>query len=129
MSGDRFSDEQTQAWLSRVPFLAALGLTPTLIDSANVILRKSAHFVEYAVLSMLTYRALGTPDAGRRRAARLAGALALALSVAVLDEVHQGTTQTRTGSPRDVLFDAVGAAAGALVGGVYLYRRGARRQP
>lgn len=129
MSGDRFSDEQTASWLTHVPFLAAMGLPPTLIDSTNLILRKSAHFVEYAVLSMLTYRALGATAAPRGRATRLAGALALALSVAVLDEVHQGTTQTRTGSPRDVLLDAVGAAAGALVGGLYLYRRGARREP
>jgi len=129
MSGDRFSDEQTASWLSGVPFLAAMDLPPTLIDSANLILRKSAHFVEYAVLSMLTYRALGQAVASRARATRLAGALALTLSVAVLDEVHQGTTQTRTGSPRDVLLDAVGAAAGALVGGLYLHRRGAHRTP
>jgi VanZ family protein len=126
LSGDGFSDEQTAAWLTEIPFLAALGLPPQMVDSLNLILRKSAHFVEYAVLSMLTYRALGVSAAPRQRAARLTGALALALSVAVLDELHQGTTQTRTGSPRDVLLDSVGAVAGALLGGLSLYRRDVR---
>ena len=39
-------------------------------------------------------------------------ALALSVLTAVLDELHQSTTSTRTGSPMDVLLDTSGAGAG-----------------
>lgn len=123
LSGEGFSDEQTAAWLVGAPYFDALGIPPALVDTANLILRKTAHFVEYAVLSMLTYRALGHGGPGRSRRVRLAGALALAVACATLDELHQATTLSRTGTPRDVLLDGVGAAAGALVGGLLLFRR------
>ena len=123
LSGEGFSDERTAAWLVEAPFFDALGIPPALVDTANLILRKSAHFVEYAVLSMLTYRALGVGARPRSRRVRLAGALAVALLCATLDELHQATTLTRTGTPRDVLLDGLGAAAGAMVGGLLLFHR------
>jgi VanZ family protein len=123
LSGDQFSDRQTAAWLAGVPFVAALGLSPAAIDTANLILRKSAHFVEYAALATLTYRALGVGATRRSRWARLLGALLLAVGFASLDEVHQRFTLTRTGTARDVVVDALGATAGALVGGLLLVRR------
>lgn len=123
LSGEGFSDEQTAAWLVGSPFFDALGIPPALVDTANVILRKSAHFVEYATLSMLTYRALGRGAVPRPRRVRLAGAIAVALVCATLDELHQATTLTRTGAPRDVLLDGLGATAGAVVGGLLLFRR------
>jgi VanZ family protein len=128
LSGDRFSDEHTASWLTRVPFVAALGLPPAVVDVANVILRKTAHFVEYAALSMLAYRALGISDAARPRRTRLLWAVAVAVTCATLDELHQATTLTRTGSPKDVVLDALGAFAGALSGAAYLYRRRAARR-
>jgi VanZ family protein len=124
LSGDGFSDERTAAWLTGTPLVGLLGVPPALIDTANLILRKSAHFVEYATLSMLTYRALGMGAAGRSRWARLCGAVALAIACAAVDEMHQATTLSRTGTPRDVLLDSLGAAAGALAGGLVLFRRG-----
>ena len=42
-------------------------------------------------------------------------ALAVALAVAALDEAHQATTATRTGSPWDAALDAGGAVLGALL--------------
>jgi len=128
LSGDRFSDERTAWWLLRVPFVAALGLPPAVVDVANLILRKTAHFVEYAALSMLTYRALGFNDPAPPRRARLLWALALAVACAIGDELHQATTWTRTGSPKDVLLDGLGAFAGALTGAAYLYRRRVARR-
>ncbi len=106
--------------------MSGLGLSPAHIDTANLILRKTAHFVEYAILAMLTYRALGMGPTPRARGARLLGAVLIAVGCASFDEWHQTLTLTRTGRPRDVLIDGMGALTGALTGGWYLFRRRAR---
>lgn len=123
LSGEGFSDEQTAAWLVGAPLLDALWIPPALVDTANLILRKSAHFVEYAILSMLTFRALGVGAGARPIRRRIAGALLLAVVCAALDEIHQATTVTRSGSPRDVLINGLGAAGGVLVARVFAARR------
>ncbi len=122
LSSDRFSKDVTASWLAAAPGVAALGLASPVIEVLNLILRKSAHFVEYAVLSILAYGALGASAAQPRRRVQLLGALGLALSCAALDEWHQATTMHRTGIAGDVGLDSIGALAGALVGGFYRYR-------
>ena len=114
LSGDGFSDERTADWLARWPVLAWLGLTPAVIAPVNLILRKSAHLVEYAILSMLSYRALGATGT-RSPSWRALGALSLALACAALDELHQSATLSRGGSLHDVVLDGAGAVAGALL--------------
>lgn len=123
LSGDRFSDQQTAAWLTRRSGVALLGLSPDMLEVANVILRKTAHLVEYAVLGMLIYRALG--GAWRRTPwARVRWAVGLAASCAMFDEVHQTLTATRTGTPKDVLIDTLGALLGTLLAATVVYGRG-----
>jgi VanZ family protein len=114
-STERFSDAQTASWLARIPFVASLGLPLALVDTANLILRKSMHFVEYALLGVLTYRALGTGAAPASQRGRVLAALALAAGVAISDEVHQAFTLSRSGRAHDVLLDAAGALAGAVL--------------
>lgn len=126
LSGERFSDAQTAAWLAGAPFVASLGVPPTLIDTANLILRKSTHFVEYAILAALTCRALGMGAMVRSRRGRVLGAVLLAVAVAAADEVHQTFTLTRTGRAHDVLLDAAGALGGALLA-ARMRRRGHSR--
>jgi VanZ family protein len=116
LSGERFSDEQTAAWLAGAPFVSSLGVAPALIDTANLILRKTSHFVEYATLALLTYRALGMGATPRTQRARILGAVLLAVGCASLDEWHQTMTLTRTGRVHDVVLDAMGALAGAFAG-------------
>lgn len=128
LSGDQFSDEQTAEWLTSLPWLAGLGLPPAAFDLANLIVRKSAHFVEYAVLSMLAYRAIGASRPAWSRRGALVGAVVLAVACATVDELHQATTLTRTGSPKDVVIDSLGAFAGALSGAALLYRWSRRRR-
>lgn len=87
------------------------------IASVHAVVRKLAHFTEYAVLGMLVVRALdegGTPF--RRVAVR---ALALCAGYAVLDELHQTLVPTRTGAVLDVLLDSAGAAAGVALAGFW----------
>jgi len=77
---------------------------------AYVLSRKIGHFVGYALLFGLWWRALRT-----RLSPRTAAGAALAISVAyaVSDELHQLTVDGRTGTPRDVVIDTAGAAAAA----------------
>jgi VanZ family protein len=85
--------------LSSIPDLATgLGL-------ADLVVRKIAHFIEYAVLGALLFRAVG-----REPVAFVLGAL-----YAATDEIHQAFVPGRLGSPLDWLIDTAGAAAGVLV--------------
>jgi VanZ family protein len=127
LSGDQFSDEHTAAWLTRIPLLEVLGLSPASIDLVNLIVRKSAHFVEYAILSMLVYRAIGISAPGMAARRVLLVTACLAIAIGGVDELRQTATQTRTGSSRDVAIDSVGALAGALSGAGIVYRFGPRR--
>lgn len=81
------------------------------IDPAflNVLIRKAAHFAEYAVLGLLYHRALTL--SGVRRAAP--AAVALSLLYAVTDELHQGLVDGRSPQTLDVMIDTLGACAGA----------------
>ena len=73
------------------------------------LVRKSAHFTEYAILSALWFRALrlGLPSLWQIRWALIG--LIVSLSVAILDELHQSFVPSRTSSARDVLLDLCGA--------------------
>jgi VanZ family protein len=100
----------SSAFLS--PLLTSLvpWATPEQIQGAIWLMRKCAHVTEYAVLAVLwrwAFSPLG-PVSWR---------LALGLSVltAALDEIHQATTATRTGSILDVLLDSSAAAAALAV--------------
>lgn len=85
------------------------------------ILRKVAHFSEYAILTALVWRAV------RARGDRtLILAWALAVAYAATDEFHQTFVSGRVGTPRDVLIDAAGAAVAVLVIGRYAMRPKAR---
>ncbi len=70
----------------------------------DLVLRKAAHVVEYAILGALLARALPS----------LAWALVVGSLYAVTDEVHQVFVTGRTGSPVDWAIDTVGVAAGVL---------------
>lgn len=76
--------------------------------------RKTAHLTEYAILAILWQRALtrGTGLGGRS----IAGiAFAISAAWAGVDEWHQSTVATRTGSRADVVIDASGAVIGLLL--------------
>jgi VanZ family protein len=124
LSSDQFSDVNTAAWLSGMPIVRVFGLPPAVIEAGNFIVRKCMHFVEYAVLTMLTFRALRATRPGYSDRRLLAAAVLVAALCASMDELHQHlATLTRTGTPTDVVLDSFGALAGAVVAATYLYRR------
>jgi VanZ family protein len=93
----------------------ALSAQPDLssgLGTLDTILRKLAHMAEYGLLVFLWWRAL------REVAAERVGivlAVAIALVYSATDEYHQSFVEGRHGTPVDVLIDAVGMAAVALL--------------
>ena len=98
------------AWLPVVAWavvIFAFSSVPSLatdLGTWDTILRKIAHVMEYAILGALLTRAVRRPGL----------ALALAVSYAASDEVHQLFVEGRHGSPLDVLIDTAGALAGVI---------------
>jgi VanZ family protein len=87
---------------------------PEQIDAIHWLIRKAAHVTEYGILAGLWRWALTTRHSARGWVAPLG----LAIATATLDELHQATIQTRTGSATDVLLDSAAAAAAlTIVGG------------
>jgi VanZ family protein len=70
-----------------------------------------AHFVEYAVLAVLLFRAL---ERGRSIRSALLMAVALASAYGLTDELHQRFVPLRVSDPVDWLVDTAGAALGVL---------------
>ena len=97
-------------WIARALWPWA---TPSQLELAHGLLRKLGHLTEYAVLSVLWFRAF---HAGRRLAAAPSALVALAISVgwAILDELHQSFIPSRTASSIDVLLDTTGATLALL---------------
>lgn len=91
----------------------------------EILLRKGAHFAEYALLGGLCLRAFWrTLPARPRRCAALAWALSALYAAG--DELHQLFVPGRSGQLRDVLLDSAGALCGILLLAAGLRQRARR---
>ena len=93
------------AWAAVIFVISSIPSLSTGLGTWDTILRKTAHFTEFAVLGALLYRAFG----------REVPALAAGIAYAATDEVHQHFVSGRVGSVVDVAIDALGVATGMLV--------------
>jgi VanZ family protein len=109
--------ERLSRWAPVVVWAAvifAFSSIPSLtsgLGTWDLVLRKLAHFAEYAVLGALLLRAIGLAPV----------AVALGSLYAVTDELHQHFVRGRVGSPLDWAIDTVGVLAG-----IVLFLRAAR---
>jgi VanZ family protein len=87
----------------------------TGLGAWDLVLRKLAHAVEFAVLGGLLARALAAPA--------VAVAVAAGMLYAVSDELHQTLVPGREGSMRDFAIDAAGVLAGVVAWHVVARRR------
>lgn len=120
------SPENSAAWLfaflrSIAPQLAEQ-LTPEHLTALNYIFRKLGHGTGYLLLTLVGYWAFRR-SFGMESAPALRWAVLTSLLRAVLDEIHQAFVPGRTGTPVDVMIDAVGIALAA-----WLIRRRVRVQ-
>ena len=111
-STDLFSGPQTSRVIG--PFLKWFvpDVSDEIIRDIQLVIRKAAHVLEYAILSILSCRALAKHTTPLPWAV-LGQAVLIASAYAVLDEWHQSWTAERFGSPLDVAIDSVGATVGA----------------
>jgi len=122
LGGDAFSLAETSKFIS--PMIEAIfgdidGRTKWKIF---LTVRKSAHFVEYAILALLTFRA-ALLSAPRNQLATAAWvALFLVATLATADEARQAFSTARSGSPYDVLIDLTGGVV-AILGLLLITRR------
>ena len=110
-------------------------INPTLLLTLNSIMRKSGHFIGYAILSWLVFLALKYTHRDRLRPLLqrrwgsffhdtwqvdwAAIAVLFSMVTATFDELHQAAIPSRTGRWEDVVIDT----AGAIVAQLLLYSR------
>lgn len=105
-------------------------ITPNTIETVHFFARKAGHVAEYAVLALLTLRALRIlrEIPPHRWSWSLAfTAVAIAAAYAVTDELHQWFVPSRGPSLLDVLIDSCGAVLGILA--AFVWKRSQRPVP
>ena len=112
-STDTFSGSQTSRFIGPILKWFAPDITNDSIARVQLVVRKIAHLVEYAILSMLICRALAKRLAKPLPLRSLGQGVLLSIVYAAFDEWHQSWTVERFGSPIDVGIDSVGAILGA----------------
>ena|SRR5215213_9737378 len=101
------------ALMGLIFFLSAQPDLSSGLGAWDVLLRKIAHASVYAALCFLWWRALRQTGPSDVRA--LAAAWLIAIAYSATDEWHQSFVTGRHGTPLDVLIDAGGASAAALL--------------
>jgi len=84
------------------------------LELVHALVRKSAHFTEYAILALLAIRAF-TASTGLLYKLRWVLPLILVAAVAALDEFNQSFEPSRTSSPWDSVLDFTGGAVAILL--------------
>ena len=95
----------------------------------HFLVRKAAHFSEYAVLALLAARAFRTSHSERLRRLWWLAAFALVACVALVDEYHQSFLASRTGTIYDSLLDMTGGATALACAALWLARGRRKSRP
>ena len=93
------------AWAAVIFVFSSIPNLGTDLGTWDLVARKIAHALEYAILGALLLRALGNA----------AVAVGFGSLYAVTDEVHQSFVEGRVGSPLDWGIDTVGVVLGVLL--------------
>ena len=112
---------------SRIIRPLLLWLFPDISEASlayvHFLVRKAAHFTEYAVLALLAARAFRTSHKEKLRQLWWLAAFALVACVALVDEYHQSFLPSRTGTIYDSLLDMTGGATALACARLWLARR------
>lgn len=89
--------------------------SPGTVIFIHFLIRKLAHFLEYAILGLLAARAFSSSPKQAVRSRWFLISLFLIIGYALLDEYHQRFVPSRTGSIIDSFIDICGGIAALLV--------------
>jgi magnesium-transporting ATPase (P-type) len=130
LSTNTFSAENTSTIIEPIFRWLFPHLSLSTVDLLHHLVRKSAHFTEYFIFSLLLYHGIRASH-NDTRPWHWTWALAawlIAAVYSVFDEVHQIFVPSRGPSPWDSLLDSTGALLALLVL-FWLYRRSLRTGP
>ncbi len=105
------------------------GISEASIAYVHFLVRKAAHFSEYALLALLAARAFRASHKEKLRRLWWPAAFALVACVALTDEYHQSFLPSRTGTIYDSLLDMTGGAAALACAGLWLARGRGKSRP
>ncbi|HKO35788.1 MAG TPA: VanZ family protein [Pyrinomonadaceae bacterium] len=123
-SSGLFSGSNTSSVLRPLVLWVYPNATDTGLAIVHGLVRKTSHFVEYAILALLAARAFRTSPRDFLRNHWFAVSLTFAALYALSDEFHQSFVSSRTASIYDCLIDT----AGGLVALIIVRVRTARTQ-
>ena len=98
-------------------------ISPAAIARVHFLVRKAAHFTEYALLALLAARALVASSQRVLRRGWFLISLLLVVAYALLDEYHQSFVATRTASVYDSLIDMSGGLSALLIYALWRKRK------
>lgn len=87
----------------------------TTLQTIHFVVRKLAHFTEYAVLGILAARAFSTSSVALLKRHWFLAALCLVIIYSLLDEYHQSFVPSRTASIYDSMIDSIGGMTALLL--------------
>ena len=124
-STDSFSSAHTGSILKKIIQAVYGPISYHQFEQLHFVIRKTAHFTVYGILSWLAFLAWRTTlPAPRRWTLGWAGlAMTVVFVAASLDEFHQTFVPSRTGSSRDVMLDLTGALFFQIMIAVFLRER------
>lgn len=96
------------------------GVSEASLQQAHFLVRKAAHFTEYALLALLAARAFRTSSRPALVRRWWLASFALVACVALADEYHQSFLPSRTGTIYDSLLDMAGGAAALACAALWL---------
>jgi VanZ family protein len=98
-------------------------ISEAALGQAHFLVRKAAHFTEYALLALLAARAFRTSRRAALERRWWLASFALVACVALADEYHQSFVPARTGTVYDSLLDMAGGAAALACAALWLAGR------
>ncbi len=111
----------TEVMLHRLLDLLRIQLLPTQFETLHFMVRKSAHFTEYAILGLLLFASISEARKFEWQPRAAMWSIVISGLYSLTDEFHQMFVPGRGPSIKDCGIDTVGAAAAMLL--VYLENR------
>jgi VanZ family protein len=115
LGSDNGSMTQTSRFIGPLLHFLFPDAPESTIQMYHGYVRKSAHFFEYAVLAILTFRGMAASTSDAPRPWRFIFPVVFVAVIASIDEFNQSLGTTRTGSQWDVLLDISGGISAMLV--------------